>query len=182
MEFTYRTPTNRAGVVYDPSKFDRLFAEDTQGIYDALTLLYSFGDYCVSSYLGHPQNLTASPSYQLIKIETIEFDPMEMWDIVAFKFVAPLKATYKISANIGIQFGGAPTAALQIAIYKNGAMVKEVKQNCHPNLDTLKIDSLLEMNANDTVQILVLNPTVASVAILTTQKETWFNANMIRIR
>jgi len=180
MEFDYRIPTNRPGVVYDETKFDRLFAEDMQGVYDALTILYAFGDYIFSAVLEHPQNFPPSGSYQKVKLDSVEFDPTEMWDFVAFKMITPISGVYKFDCNLGIVFPSPALLPAQIALYKNGTLVKESIQTIQPPRASLQISAMISLHHTDIVELYILNPMAPSCNIAINSKENWLTCQLVQ--
>ena len=116
-----------------------------------------------ASVYASAQQTIATPS-GAIQFDTVEFDPLGMWNVGGHIFTAPWAGVYRISGSVLLSSPAGQLLTTQI--YKNGALAKqcfEAPQVSDGNL-SLPFGALLSLNAADTVHPYLVVPSTSVLA------------------
>ena len=122
----------------------------------------SLGLAVASVYASAQQTITTGSNP--VVFDTVEFDPLSMWNAGTHAFVAPWAGLYRLSGSVMLSAPAGQLLATQI--WKNGALAKQcfqAPQVSDGNL-SLPFDAILSLAAADSVVPYLIVPLTAVLA------------------
>jgi hypothetical protein len=117
----------------------------------------------VASVYAAEQNTIATGS-NMIVFDSVEFDPLGMWNATSHEFVAPWAGYYRIGGSVLLSSPAGQLLATQI--WRNGALAKQcfqAPQVSDGNL-SLPFEAVLSLAAGDAIAAYLVVPSTAVLA------------------
>lgn len=126
-----------------------------------------------SAYKSSNQTGIATATWTKLTFGTEEWDVGGYYDTSTSRFTPPA-GKYDLKAGYFFSAGVADTGYGWIGIYKNGALLKEVRDNASGVDDGSYISALVDANGTDYFEAYCYGATVSSLTVVGSQTRTFF--------